>query len=220
MDAVVLLSGGIDSSVSAYQAKGDIGDGKLYALTFQYGQRHDKEIDSAFAVGEALSVDEHELVRLEIPTKSSLLGNSDIPVSGLTDKIPSTWVPQRNSIFLAMGFAYAESIGAPYVYAGMNCVDYSGYPDCRPEFLEAMNKALNLASKRFVETGKGIQLVTPLLHLTKKDIILKGTELGVDFSLTTSCYQGREKACGVCDSCLIRRKAFQDCGLVDPIEYE
>ncbi len=221
MDAVILLSGGLDSTVSSHIARGDVGkEGKLYALTFQYGQRHDKEIDSAFAIGEKLGVEEHELLKIEIPAFSALLGDEEIPTGGLIEEIPSTWVPQRNSIFLAMAFAYAESVVASKVYAGMNYIDYSGYPDCRPSFLESIEEALNLASKQYVEDGKRIKIITPLLTLTKKDIILKGQELGVSFELTWSCYQGREKACGLCDSCRIRRKAFEDCSLTDPIEYE
>ena len=223
--AVVLLSGGLDSTVTAYIAKNDIGKrGELLALNFEYGQRHSREVESAVKVAEALRIN---LTQLEVPfgclvAASSLIKGSreEIPAKGVASGIPSTWVPQRNSIFLALAFAFAETVDADSVYVGMNYIDYSGYPDCRPEFVSSINKALNLASKRFVETGRGIGIIAPLMYLSKKEIVLKGLELGVDFSLTTSCYQGRERACGYCDSCRIRLLAFRDAGIADPIEYE
>jgi 7-cyano-7-deazaguanine synthase len=151
------------------------------------------------------------------------LGSSDIPSDGVKPgEIPSTWVPQRNSIFLALAFAYAEMVGAGYIYGGMNAVDYSGYPDCRPEFLLSIEQALNLASKKFVETGKAIKLVVPLVKLSKVDIIKTGLELGVPYNLTWSCYKGPDElkqACGLCDSCRIRLQAFKDLGVKDPIKY-
>lgn len=221
--AVVLLSGGIDSTVTAYVAKKDIGKtGELYAITFEYGQMHSKEIVHARDIAKELEVKDHlEEWELRIPTESSLLVESpeQIPTEE-AEGIPSTWVPQRNSIFLALAFAYAESIEADSVYIGVNSRDYSGYPDCRPEFIEAMTRALNLASKQFVETGKGIGIIAPLQFLFKADIIQLGTSLGVDFSKTWSCYRGEAKACGKCPSCLIRLRAFKELGLDDPIEYE
>lgn len=218
--AVVLLSGGLDSTVTAYIAKEGIGKGgKLYAMTFNYGQEHTKEIDYALATGEQLEVEEHMELEVDIPATSSLMGQGDIPFKE-EEGIPSTWVPQRNSIFLALAFAYAETLGADKVYIGVNSKDYSGYPDCRPEFIQAMGKALNLASKRAVEEGKYIGIVVPLQYLSKVDIIRKGIELGVNFADTWSCYRGRELACGQCPSCIIRLRAFKELGEEDPLGYE
>jgi len=220
--SVVLLSGGIDSTVTAYLARRDTGKkGKLYAVSLDYGQAHKKELLCASDIGELLEVEGHPLFKILGMglLGSSLVGKGEIPTEE-TRGIPSTWVPQRNSIFLAFAFAYAETIGADRVYVGVNSRDYSGYPDCRPEFIEAMNKALNLASKRYVESGKGIGIIAPLQYLSKTDIIKKGIELKVNFSKTWSCYRGRELACGKCPSCLIRLEAFRKLGMRDPISYE
>jgi len=219
--AVILLSGGLDSTVAAYLAREDIGvRGELYALSFRYGQLHSKELDCAVEVGKALGTF-HSILDLPIDriVESSLTGNGEIPTGGI-EGIPNTWVPQRNSIFLALAFAYAETVGASLVYTGFNVKDYSGYPDCRPEFVEQIQKALNLASKQFVETGQGIGIVCPLMYKTKAVIVFMGRELGIDFGKTWSCYQGGDKACGVCPACQIRWRAFWELGLVDPIEYE
>jgi len=221
--AVVLLSGGLDSSTVAYiAAKQD--NQKVYPISFLYGQKHFYELECARKVAESLgSVQKIAHVGLRELVKSSLLGSSDIPSDGVKEgEIPSTWVPQRNAIFLALAYAYAEMLGADWVYGGMNAIDYSGYPDCRPEFLLAIEKALNLASKRFVETGKAIQLVTPLVKMSKVDIIKKGLELGVPYNLTWSCYKGPDElkqACSSCDSCRIRLEAFKKLGIKDPIKY-
>jgi len=226
--AVVLLSGGLDSTVTSYIARKDIGKtGKLYAITFEYGQRHAKEIDLAIDTAGTLGVTEHKIFSIELAdlVQSSLViegttGESlqQVP-TGPVAGIPSTWVPQRNSIFLALAFAYAEMMSADLVYTGFNVKDYSGYPDCRPEFVEKIQQALNLASKQFVETGKGIGIACPVMHKTKAEIIQIGLNLGVDFGRTWSCYQGLEKACGVCPSCRIRLAAFREVGIVDPVEY-
>ena len=224
--AVVLLSGGIDSTVAAFCAKQDVGKrGGLHALTFDYGQKHYKEIVCATQQGVHLDLLAHMFVPVDLAFANNistlLIGSSEeIVTQGGAEEIPQTWVPQRNSIFLALAFAYAESVEADYIYTGFNIRDYSGYPDCRPEFVEAMNKALNLASKRFVETGKGIGIICPLMYKSKSEIIRWGTELGVDFSKTWSCYVGGEKACGQCSSCKIRLAAFEELGVVDPLEYE
>ncbi len=221
MNAVVLLSGGLDSAVSAHIGKLRLGnEGKLYALTLQYGQKHEREIDSAFGIGELLGVEEHEKLRVDVVASALTDEGRDIRTTGVEEGIPDTWVPQRNALFLVLAFAYAESVGAEVIYTGFNIVDYSGYPDCRPEFVKAINWALNLASKRFVETRRGIEISSPLSGLSKSQIISKALELGVPLELTWSCYQGREKACGLCDSCRLRLKGFEELGLKDPIEYE
>jgi len=221
--AVVLLSGGLDSSTVAYiAAKQD--NQKVYPISFLYGQKHFYELECARKVAESLgSVQKIAHVGLRELVQSSLLGSSDIPTDGVdSSKIPSTWVPQRNAIFLALAFAYAEMVDADYIYGGMNAIDYSGYPDCRPEFLTAIEQALNLASKRVVEKGRPLLLRTPLVEMTKIDIIKTGLELGVPYNLTWSCYKGPnelKQACSTCDSCRIRLGAFQKLGLKDPIKY-
>lgn len=216
---VALLSGGLDSAVTAYVAWEECGD--LYALTFDYGQVHKREIVCALSLGERLGVKEHKVLELPLDEigGSSLFSGEEIP-NAIMEGIPSTWVPQRNAVFLALGFGWAEVLGCDKVYIGVNVVDYSGYPDCRPEFVKAMQKALELASKQFVETGSGIDIVTPIIHLSKKNIVELGLKLGVPFRDTTSCYRGEEEACGECPSCLIRLKAFSDLGMEDPIKYK
>jgi len=219
MRAVVLLSGGLDSTVTAYIARQEAS--RIHTLFIDYGQKHLREGTSAFSTSKSLGAVAHTYLKVPMATLlgSSLLGKGEIP-----DKeeagIPSTWVPQRNSIFLALAFGYAETIDADSVYIGVNSRDYSGYPDCRPEFIREMDIALNLASKRYNETGIGIKLSAPLQYLSKKEIIKRGTELGVDFSSTWSCYRGGTLACGRCPSCLIRLQAFQDLGMEDPLSYE
>ena len=218
--AVVLLSGGLDSAVASYVANRD--NDELYTLTVGYGQLHIKEVRCAKQMADRLQA---SWVNITVPLKdlvlSALMGRGKIPVGGIEDgRIPSTWVPQRNSLFLVLAFAYAETVGADKIYTGFNVIDYSGYPDCRPEFVKVMNEGLNLGSKRFTEVGKGFEVVAPLMQMRKSEIVQLGGRLGVPFDLTTSCYSGGEKACGLCDSCRIRLLAFKDAGLVDPIEYE
>jgi len=213
---VVLLSGGLDSAVTAYQANGEVD--KLYALTFRYGQVHSKEVECALQLGLILGAERHKVLDLPLDMigGSSLVGVGDIPKEP-TQGIPSTWVPQRNAIFLSVAFAWAEVVGADKVYIGVNSVDYSGYPDCRPEFIGAVEKALNLASKRFVEGGTGISIETPIIHLSKKKIVELGLKLKVPFERTWSCYAGGDRPCRVCDSCRIRARAFEECSIEDPL---
>jgi 7-cyano-7-deazaguanine synthase len=222
--AVILLSGGLDSTVSAYQARQDIGrKGELYALSFDYGQRHVKEIRCAQTTVEKLKCRDWKVLELPLHeiVKTALTGNSDIPQGGVKEGvIPSTWVPQRNSIFLALAAAYLETVDADFIYTGFNVLDSSGYPDTRPQFVSAINKALELASKRFVETGRGFAIITPLINLSKADIVRLGVKLGVPFEDCWSCYVGEDKACGKCDSCVLRLRGFAQAEIVDPIEYE
>jgi 7-cyano-7-deazaguanine synthase len=217
--AVVLLSGGLDSTVTAYIAKQDIGAlGELFLVTFRYNQRHYKEILSARLIGQKLEAKRHEF--LDIPLGSivstALTGQKEVKTDGISEGIPTTWVPMRNAIFLSFAFALAETVDADFVYIGVNSLDYSGYPDCRQQFIESMNKALNLASKRFVETGKGFGLITPIIRKTKVEIIQWGIKLGAPLGITWSCYKGGDYPCGECDSCRIRNKAFVEAGIKDP----
>ena len=215
---LVLMSGGIDSAVTAWIAGEEYS--KLYALTFRYGQSHCKEVECALQLGLRLGVERHKVLDLPISDMggSSLFAKEEIPMVGV-EGIPTTWVPQRNSIFLAIAFGWAEVLGCERVYIGANVVDYSGYPDCRPEFIESMNIALNFASKKWIETGRGVDIRTPLMFRTKRDIIELGRGLRVPFENTWSCYRGEEKACGLCPSCQIRLKGFKEAGIGDPIGY-
>jgi len=218
MKAVILLSGGLDSATAAAVARsrGLV----LYALTFDYNQRHKKELSCAQKVGHSLGVQDHQFVELHLPKLNSALVDTSIPIpKGCSRQIiPETYVPARNVIFLSIAAAHAESIGAIDIFVGVNAIDYSGYPDCRPEFIEAFQTALNVGTKTAI-MGKPFVIHTPLIKLTKGEIIKWGISLGIDYSLTWSCYQGGEKACGECDSCLLRQKGFQEAGINDPLEY-
>jgi len=216
--AVVLLSGGLDSTVTAYTAKKRGSD--IYALTVDYGQRHKREIESARKVAKAIGAKEHTVIKLDLAMfGGSALTDRRIKVpEGRTEGIPQTYVPARNTIMLSIALAYAEAKGADYIYAGVNAVDYSGYPDCRPEFIKAFQKLADLATKRTVE-GKRITIKTPLISLSKKEIVNLGVKLGAPLELTWSCYKGKRKACGKCDSCRLRLKGFEEAGLPDQIEY-
>ncbi len=225
--AVIMLSGGLDSAVTAWSIKAS--GMLLNTVAFAYGQRHMiKELEASKRLSALLNVDSHRVIELPIDSiignKSSLiLGSVAMPrTGGVESNIPDTWVPQRNTIFLTFAAALAEVLKAKYIYTGFNAIDYSGYPDCRPEFVYAMEEALNLA--RGQNTGDPqadlIEIVTPIIHLSKMEIVQLGQELGVPFDLTYSCYYGRDKACGQCDSCRIRKQAFSDLDLVDPISYE
>lgn len=222
--AVVLLSGGLDSSTTAAIAKSE--GYELYAVTFDYGQRHSRELESAIAVAEHLGVKDHITIAFDMRGigGSALTDNIDVPTGRSTEEmseeIPVTYVPARNTIFLSFALAYAETVDAEDIFIGVSQVDYSGYPDCRSEFIEAFEKTANLATKAGVEGKSKFRIRTPLIDLTKAQTIQKGLELGIDYSLTWSCYQGGERACGKCDSCLLRLAGFRDAGASDPLEYE
>ena len=223
--AVVLLSGGVDSATAAAVARA--GGFELYALTIRYGQRHAVEIEAARRVASALGVSQH--VELDIDLRafggSALTSSLDVPKDRAEDElasgIPITYVPARNTVFLGLALAWAETLGAFDLFIGVNCVDYSGYPDCRPEFLRAFERLANVATRAGVEKEGSFRIHAPLLELNKEQIIERGRELGVDFGLTHSCYDPAPSglACGRCDSCRIRRSAFQRLGLEDPVAY-
>jgi 7-cyano-7-deazaguanine synthase len=218
--AVVLLSGGLDSATVLAMA---VADGwHCHALSVDYGQRHRAELDAAANVARALGAAEHRVVPLDLTVfGGSALTDASIAVpTAPAPGIPVTYVPARNTIFLSLALAYAEVTRCEAIFAGMNAVDYSGYPDCRPEFLEAFENLANLATKRAVE-GNSITIRAPIVRMAKKEIVRRGHELGVDFSLTVSCYNAdaEGRACGGCDSCRLRREGFAAAGLGDPTRY-
>jgi 7-cyano-7-deazaguanine synthase len=220
--AVVLLSGGLDSTTVLAIA---ISEGfQPYALSFRYGQRHDVEIAAAGKVAGSMKVARHVVLDIDLRAfgGSALTSDIDVPhhdsVDDLDSGIPVTYVPARNTVFLSFALAWAETLGSNDIFIGVNAVDYSGYPDCRPEYLAAFEKMANLATKAGVEGRQKLRLHAPLSHLTKAEIIRRGLALGVDYSLTHSCYDpGRDgRPCGTCDSCLLRRKGFAEAGSEDP----
>ena len=218
--AVILVSGGLDSTtvLAMAQERGFT----CYTLSLDYGQRHRAELDAAERVSIARAVTEHKVVHLELDSiGGSALTDTAIDVPEIeTAGIPVTYVPARNTVFLSIALAWAEVLEAQHIFIGVNAVDYSGYPDCRPEFIRAFEALANLATKAGVE-GKPLAIHTPLINLGKGDIIRRGIELGVDYGLTVSCYQATEKglACGRCDSCRLRRQGFLDAGVADPTHY-
>lgn len=223
---MVLLSGGLDSStVLAIAIKEGF---EVYTLTFDYGQRHKIEIDRAKALASVFGVKKHFVQKLDLGAlaKSALTSSMDIPKNQafgvIGTKIPITYVPARNTIFLSFGLALAEGVEGEAVFFGANAIDYSGYPDCRPEFIQAFEAMANLGTKMSVEGGISMRIVTPLLYLNKAEIILKAIDCGVPLELTLSCYDPSPEgeSCGRCDSCQLRRKGFQDAGLRDPIAYQ
>lgn len=219
--ALVLLSGGLDSATCLAIARADGYD--VYALSVEYGQRHAAELAAAQRVAKALGAVAHRTAHVDLGQfgGSALTDTSlAVPVEGVDGGIPITYVPARNTIMLSIAMAWAEVLGAEHIYVGVNAVDYSGYPDCRPAFIEAFEKMANLATKAGVE-GHPLSIHAPLIDLTKADIVRRGTALGVDYSLTVSCYQadGDGRACGVCDSCRLRRAGFEAAGLTDPTRY-
>ncbi len=222
MKAVVLLSGGLDSSTVLYQAKAD--GYECYALSFDYQQRHRRELNSAEAIARCAGVKEYQVVNFDLRQwgGSALTDDIDLPenrsLDEMSENIPITYVPARNTIFLSFGLSYAEATGAERVYVGVNALDYSGYPDCRPDYIQAMQQVFNLGTKQGRE-GQAIEIVTPLINLKKTAIIELGNQLGVPWEKTWSCYAGGDAACGTCDSCLLRLTAFAELGLQDPLPY-
>jgi 7-cyano-7-deazaguanine synthase len=218
--AIVLLSGGLDSMVSGGIAR-EQGFG-LAALTIDYNQRHRVELEAAKRVAAALGVDRHVTLPLNLRAfgGSALTDDIDVPKAGVEPGIPVTYVPARNTLFLSLALGLAEVVGSTDLYIGVNAVDYSGYPDCRPEFIRAFESLANLATKAGVE-GARFTVHAPLSGMTKADIIREGTRLGVDYGLTHSCYDpdAKGRACGRCDSCLLRKKGFQEAGVPDPTPY-
>ncbi|MDQ0874160.1 7-cyano-7-deazaguanine synthase [Paenibacillus sp. V4I3] len=226
--AVIILSGGLDSTTCMGLAK-EAGY-ELYPISFDYGQRHKIEIENAKQVAEHYGVSgRHKIIKLDFLRDfggSALTDdNIDVPnvVDGLTEgseesEIPVTYVPGRNLLFLSIATSYAEVTGSEAIYIGVNALDYSGYPDCRPEFIHKVEEVIALATKVGVE-GKGITIETPLIDWTKARIVQEGLKIGVPYELTTSCYNGKAEACGVCDSCRLRLKGFEEAGSKDPIPY-
>ena len=221
--AVVLLSGGLDSATAMAMARAE--GFEVYAMSFRYGQRHAVELECA-AEQAAVAAKEHRVVEIDLRAfgGSALTADIDVPkhehVEELSDEIPVTYVPARNTIFLSYALAWAEVLGANDIFIGVNALDYSGYPDCRPEFIEAYEKMANLATVAGVK-GQKLTIHTPLIDLTKAQIIQLGLNLGVDYAKTTSCYDPAPdgRACGRCDSCLLRKKGFAENGIVVPREY-
>ncbi len=234
-NVVVLLSGGLDSSTLAYFAKAKSNPyykNRVFSLTFDYGQRHKKELDSAFKISKKIKAAEHKIIKFDLTLwgGSSLTDkNIKIPKNRklflkakekLTNgSIPNTYVPARNTIFLSFALAYAEAVKAEEIYIGVNSIDYSGYVDCRPEFIKKYQELVKLATVSGV-SGKSTKIKTPLINLTKAGIVRLGERLGVDWESTWSCYLGQQFACGICDSCQLRLKGFALAGVKDPIKYK
>ena len=226
MKAVCLLSGGLDSATCLALARRDGFD--CYALSFDYGQRHRVELECAAKVAASLGASQHRILRFDLREFGQSALTSDIPVpkgrsaDEMGAEIPVTYVPARNTIFLSFALAWAEVLEASDIFIGVNALDYSGYPDCRPEFIEAFTRMANLATKAAVEGRTEIRIHTPLLRLTKAGIVKLAAEVGLDFSLTHSCYDpdSEGRPCGACDSCVLRRKGFEEAGIVDPLNHE
>ena len=220
--AVCLLSGGLDSSTCLALARRD--SFVCHALSFDYGQRHRIELDAAARVAASLGAREHKTIRIDLRAfgGSALTAGIDVPkgrsAEEMTREIPVTYVPARNTVFLSIALAWAEVLESADIFIGVNALDYSGYPDCRPEFIEAFEHMANLATKAGVEGRTRVRIHTPLIRLSKAEIVRLGRDLGVDFRLTHSCYDPDEsgRACGACDSCLMRRKGFEEAGIADP----
>ncbi|WDU60132.1 7-cyano-7-deazaguanine synthase QueC [Pseudemcibacter aquimaris] len=223
--AVVLLSGGLDSTTCVAIAQDQGFD--VYGLSFSYGQRDNNELNASKAVAKARGIIRHEVINIDLRAfgGSALTDDIDVPKGRsedeMEDEIPVTYVPARNTIFLSFALAFAETIGSNDIFIGVNALDYSGYPDCRPEYIKSFQDMARLATKVGVEGNDGVRINTPLIDLTKAEIIKTGLSLGVDYSMTTSCYDPADdgSACGECDSCLLRLKGFKEAGGKDPIKY-
>ena len=223
--AVILSSGGLDSTTAMAIAKNE--GFELFSLSFFYGQRHSYELNAAKKVAEAFGVTKHLVINLDLNKigGSALTDNIEVPklrtLISMTGEIPVTYVPARNTIFLAHALAWAEVIRSFDIFIGVNAIDFSGYPDCRPEYIGAFEQMANLATKAGVESKTRLKIRTPLISMTKARIIKRGIELGVDYSLTHSCYDPDQegRACGLCDSCFLRKKGFEEAGLKDPAKY-
>ncbi len=223
--AVILLSGGLDSATCLAIAKSD--GFEPYALSFRYGQRHEFELDSARAVARSMGAKDHFISDIDLRAfgGSALTDEIAVPkdrsTATMTEAIPVTYVPARNTIFLSFALAYAEVLGSKDIYIGVNALDYSGYPDCRPEYIASFQNMANLATKSGVEGNGTLTIHTPLIDMTKAEIIQKGMELGVDYSLTYSCYDPSDNGdpCGHCDACQLRLKGFDEAGIHDPLPY-
>jgi|SRR5918911_246409 7-cyano-7-deazaguanine synthase len=224
--AVVLLSGGLDSTTTLAIAKSE--GYEIYALTFRYGQRHEVEIDAARRIAALYGVAEHVVAQIDLRAFGGSALTDDIAVpkgralDEMTEGIPITYVPARNTIFLSFALAWAEVLGVSDIFIGVNALDYSGYPDCRPEYIEAFQQMADLATKAGVEGRQRLKIHTPLISLTKAEIISKGIGLGVDYSMTTTCYDPSPDgaACGQCDACLLRLKGFAENEMSDPARYQ
>jgi 7-cyano-7-deazaguanine synthase len=222
--AIVLLSGGLDSSTTLAIARSE--GFECYALSFDYGQRHKIELAAARRVAQSLGAREHRVAKIDVDTfhGSALTDNIAVPKSRspseMTADIPVTYVPARNTIFLSYALAWAEVMGAAHIFIGVNALDYSGYPDCRPEFIAVFETLANLATKAGAE-GRRLKMHAPLIHMNKKEIVQKALQLKVDLSLTHSCYDPAPdgRACGLCDSCQLRRQGFREAGVEDPVPY-
>jgi 7-cyano-7-deazaguanine synthase len=218
--AVILLSGGLDSATVVAMARAD--GYSCYTMSFDYGQRHRAELDAAARVARDLGVVEHKVIGINLNGigGSALTDDSIAVPETLGEGIPVTYVPARNTVFLSLALGWAEVLGARDIFIGVNAVDYSGYPDCRPEFIEAFERLANLATKAGVE-GDGFRIQAPLQNLSKADIVKAGTRLGVDYGLTVSCYQAdaQGRACGKCDSCRLRAEGFASAAVADPTRY-
>jgi 7-cyano-7-deazaguanine synthase len=223
--AVVLLSGGLDSTTTLALAQSE--GYETYALTFRYGQRHELEIEAARRIGARFNVSRHIVAEIDLREfgGSALTSELVVPkgraLEEMTAEIPVTYVPARNTIFLSFALAWAEVLGAEDIFIGVNALDYSGYPDCRPEYIAAYEQMAHLATKAGVEGRQRLRIHTPLIEWSKAEIIRKGIELGVDYSLTVTCYDpsAQGAACGQCDACQLRLKGFAENGLVDPVSY-
>jgi len=224
--AVALLSGGLDSATTVAIAAAE--GFSVHALSVDYGQRHRFELSAARRLAQELQVEDHREVSIDLAGLGGSALTADIAVpqgrgeNELAEGIPITYVPARNTVLLSLALGYAEVLSAGNIFIGVNAIDYSGYPDCRPEFIVAFEKLANLATKAGVEGTMKFRIYTPLIYMTKAEIIRRGIELGVDYALTHTCYNPNDAgiACGTCDACILRRKGFADAGLEDPIEYQ